>query len=127
MSDSVLNANTDLIIANSYATVRDQTDIETGRLVPGTDEFKKALEDITHKIASVGGTGFYDKSALNHIHSEYQFNPKFATIKIGANFRQYTPDTKGSLFIDSTSKITNNEAGIYSGFETDLFDKVLKT
>ena len=124
--DSVLNANTDLIIAN-HGTVRDLTDLETNRLVPGTEEFKAALEDITSKTAYLhGGTGFYDKSALNHIHSEYQFNPDFATIKIGANFRQYTPDTKGSLFMDTATMITNKEAGFYTGIETNLFGEFLK-
>ena len=124
--DSVLNANTDLIIAN-HGTVRDLTDLESNRLVPGTEEFKAALEDITSKTAYLhGGTGFYDKSALNHIHSEYQFNPDFATIKIGANFRQYTPDTKGSLFMDTATMITNKEAGFYSGIETNLFGEFLK-
>jgi len=125
MSDSVLNANSDLIIAN-HNLVRDLTDLETGRLVPGTDKFKEAFDDITSKIASEGGTGFYDKSSLNHIHSELQFNPDFSRFKIGANFRQYTPETKGSLFMDTASRIINNEAGIYTGFETDLFGKVLK-
>ena len=124
--DSVLNANTDLIIAN-HGTVRDLTDLETNRLVPGTEEFKAALEDITSKTAYLhAGTGFYDKSALNHIHSEYQFNPDFATIKIGANFRQYTPDTKGSLFMDTATMITNKEAGFYTGIETNLFGEFLK-
>ncbi len=125
MSDSVLNANAEEIIATHDAT-RAQTDLETNRLVPGTTAFNEMLAEITSKIPSDGGTGFYDKSALNHIHSEYQFHPDFATIKVGANFRQYTPDTKGSLFIDATSRIINNEAGVYSGFETDLFGEVLK-
>ncbi len=125
MSDSVLNANAEEIIATHDAT-RAQTDLETNRLVPGTTAFNEMLAEITSKIPSDGGTGFYDKSSLNHIHSEYQFHPDFATIKVGANFRQYTPDTKGSLFIDATSRIINNEAGVYSGFETDLFGEVLK-
>ncbi len=118
MSDSVLNSNTDLIIAN-HSTVRDLTDLESNRLVPGTEEFKAALEDITSKTAYLhGGTGFYDKSALNHIHGEYfLLNNNYEKIKIGANFRQYTPDTKGSLFMDTATMITNNEAGIYMGFE----------
>ncbi len=124
--DSVLNANTDLIIAN-HGTVRDLTDLESNRLVPGTEEFKAALEDITSKTAYLnGGTGFYDKSALNHIHSEYQFNTDFATIKIGANFRQYTPDTKGSLFMDTASMITNNEVGFYHGIESSILGDMIK-
>ena len=125
--DSVLNANTDLIIAN-HGTVRDLTDLESNRLVPGTEEFKAALEDITSKTAYLhGGTGFYDKSALNHIHGEYfLLNNNFEKIKIGANFRQYTPDTKGSLFMDTATMITNKEAGFYTGIETNLFGEFLK-
>ena len=125
LSDSIINANTDIIIAAHDAT-RAQTDLETNRLVPGTEAFNEELAEITSKIPLDGGTGFYDKSALNHIHTEYQFNPDFATIKVGANFRQYTPDTKGSLFMDTASKIINNEAGIYSGIEADLLVNVLK-
>ena len=125
MSDSVMIANTDLIIATHDAT-RSQTDLETNRLVPGTVAFENILADITSKISSDGGTRFYDKSALNHIHTEYQFNPDFATMKIGANFRQYTPETKGSLFMDKVNKIINNEAGIYSGFEKNILGEALK-
>ena len=80
MSDSVLIANTDLIISTHNAT-RNQTDLETNQLIPGTIAFNNLLADITSKIPSDGGTRFYDKSALNHIHTEYQFNPNFATIK----------------------------------------------
>jgi len=125
LCDSVINANTDIIIAAHDAT-RAQTDSDRNRLVPGTTDFNEMLTEITSKTAIDGGTRFYDRSALNHIHSEYQFNPDFATIKVGANFRQYTPNTKGSLFIDTTNKITNNEVGIYSGFETNLFGESLK-
>jgi len=125
LSDSVIDANTDIIIAAHDAT-RAQTDLSTNRLVPGSEDFNEKLSEITSKIPLDGGTGFYDKSALSHIHTEYQFNPDFGVIKIGANFRQYKPDTKGSLFIDSTSMIINNETGIYSGIETDLLGNVLK-
>ena len=125
MSDSVLNANAEEIIAIHDFT-RTQTDLLTNRLEPGTEEFTNTLNDITSKIPIEGGTGFYDKSALNHIHSEYQFNPSFSSIKIGANFRQYTPDSKGSIFMDTASKISNTEYGIYSGFEKNLFFDKLK-
>jgi outer membrane cobalamin receptor len=125
LTDSVINANTDIIIAAHVAT-RTQTDLATNRLVPGTEAFNNKLAEITSKIPIDGGTGFYDKSSLSHIHTEYQFNPDFATIKVGANFRQYTPDTKGSLFMDTATRIINNEAGIYSGIEADLLGNVLK-
>jgi hypothetical protein len=117
MSDSVLIANTDLIISTHDAT-RNQTDLETNRLVPGSIAFNDKLEEITSKIPSDGGTGFYDKSALNHIHGEYFLvNNDVDKVKIGGNIREYTPDTRGSLFMDTTEMISNKEAGIYMGFE----------
>ena len=67
MSDSVLNANTDLIIA-THNQARDWADNQSNVLVPGTQAFEDAFNDITSKISYLeGGTGFYDKSALNHI------------------------------------------------------------
>ena len=117
MSDSVLIANTDQIISTHEST-RNQTDLETNRLIPGTVEFNTMLAEITSKIPSDGGTRFYDKSALNHIHGEYfLLNNDYEKIKIGGNIRQYNPDTKGSLFMDRTERITNKEIGIYMGFE----------
>ena len=63
MTDSVLNANIDYIIA-THNSVRQITDSLTNRLTPGTDLFNNVLEEITSKTALEGGTGFYDKSAL---------------------------------------------------------------
>ena len=126
MSDSVLNANTDLIIS-THQDARDWADSQSNVLVPGTPEFEAIFNDITSKISYLeGGTGFYDKSSLNHIHSEYQFGNNNSNIKIGANFRQYTPDSKGSIFMDTTSAIINNEFGIYSGAEIKLLGEALK-
>jgi len=126
MSDSVLNSNTDLIIS-SHENARDWADSQSNILVPGTADFEAAFNDITSKISYLeGGTGFYDKSSLNHIHSEYQFKTDNSNIKIGANFRQYTPDSKGSIFMDTSSNIINNEFGFYTGSEFKLLGEALK-
>lgn len=126
MSDSVLDANTDLIIA-AHSNARDWADSQSNVLSPGTEEFEEVFNDITSKISYLeGGTGFYDKSSLNHIHSEYQFKTDNSNIKIGANFRQYTPDSKGSIFMDTASSIVNNEFGVYTGAEIKFIGEVLK-
>ncbi len=117
LSDSVLLANTDAIIAAHDAT---REIVDDSRLIPGTPEFELALKEITSKTSYLeGGTGFYDKSALNHIHGEYYvLNNDLEKIKIGANFRQYNPDSKGTIFIDTNDvPIINKEFGIYVGFE----------
>ena len=125
LSDSVLFENTTAIIAAHDETraIADQN-----LLTPGTESFEQALKEITSKTSFLqGGTGFYDKSALNHIHGEYQFDPAFAKIKVGANFRIYQPDSKGSIFIDTNDvPILNKEFGIYSGIEKDILGESLK-
>jgi iron complex outermembrane receptor protein len=127
LSDSVINANTDIIIA-AHNETRIQTDLLTNRLVPGTDIFNDSLAAITSRIPINGGTGFYDKSSLNHIHGEYfLLNNDYEKIKIGGNIRQYTPDTKGSLFMDTAIMIANVEAGGYMGFEKKGDDVTLST
>ena len=126
MSDSVLNANTDLIIA-SHNQSRNWANSQSSVLVAGTKAFEDALDDITSKISYLErGTGFYDKSALNHIHSEYHFQTDNTKLKIGANFRQYQPDSKGSIFMDTAMSITNNEFGFYTGAEIDFLGEILK-
>ena len=126
MANSILNENNEILTAYHHV-IRNQTDLATNRLIPGTEEFNNALNDITSKISYLeGGTGFYDKSALNHLHAEYQFNPSFSTIKVGANIREYSPDSKGSIFMDMNTKISNKEYGFYSGFESDFMEGKVK-
>ncbi|MEE2931738.1 MAG: carboxypeptidase-like regulatory domain-containing protein [Bacteroidota bacterium] len=116
MSDSVLNANRDLLLTIHNDT-RNETDNEENILIPGTQEFNDSLSSITSRIPLEGGTGFYDKSALNHLHAERQFKSSFGTLTIGGNFRKYQPNSKGSIFLDTNKRIINIERGGYIGLE----------
>ena len=120
--EAVLNQNKSLLIgwqqeARQYADVT--------FLAPGTAAFQAAFDSITSRIIGIeGGTRFYDKSALYHVHGEYIFTPTFAEITVGANARLYTPKTNGSLFSDTSGvKITNSEYGVYAGIKKSLADK----
>ncbi len=91
---------------------------------PGTAAFQKEFDRVTSTKSSKrdlqsGGTLFYDKSALYHLHGEYKIQPTFTDeITVGANFRQYRPYSQGTLFYDTAGTIiTNSEYGIYSGIE----------
>ncbi len=107
-------------------------DDNTDRLVPGTPEFEAALNDITSRTSfTEGGSRFYDKSALYHIHGERTFYPdsiKHPDLKIiaGANYRLYTPKSKGTIFKDTNSLITNQEGGAYIGIEKKFIGERLK-
>lgn len=104
---------------------------------PGTTQFDTAFAGITSRPLGQGGSKLFDLSALFHIHGEYKWRFKTADEKkakkgwykftqglstidwtVGANGRLYTPNTSGTIFIDTGNvKITNWEFGIYLGFE----------
>ena len=90
------------------------------------------LNSIASKTAfTEGGSKFYDKSALYHIHAERRFSldtNQFFKLDIttGGNYRMYTPMSQGTLFSDSTERITNQEGGLYLGLEKRFLEEKLK-
>jgi outer membrane receptor protein involved in Fe transport len=104
-------------MARAFASAPDPVNDRPGRFVPGTPEFDQAFNDIRSTFNNEeGGTRFYDKSALYHIHGEKRFDTDFAEFIVGANGRLYTPDSRGTIFYDSAGiNITNYEYGAYAG------------
>jgi iron complex outermembrane recepter protein len=112
---------------------------------PDTPEFDSAFADITSRKFTEGGALFYDKSALYHIHGEYKFELKKVKFVVGANYRLYTPNSRGTIFQDtltyerietdsgytivdsSYSKIRNYEYGAYLGIGRSFVKKKLET
>jgi len=115
-------------------------------LDPNSEAFEEALKEITSKTHIQGGTGFYDKSALYHVHGEYHFKPSFLDdLTVGANYRMYRPKSNRTIFdesiafdttmtasgdiaaIDTTfGVITNQEFGVYAGLEKKILDDRFK-
>ncbi len=95
---------------------------------PGTERFQNEFDQITSTLRDEGGTQFFDNSALYHIHGEYTFNPLWIdNIKVGANFRQYRPDSQGTIFSDTADvQIVNSEFGVYAGGEKSFYNNRLK-
>lgn len=91
---------------------------------PGTAAFDSAFKSITSKKSyGEGGSMFFDKSALYHLHGEYKFTPKWLSVTVGANARIYRPNSEGTIFSDTGSRrITNNEFGVYTGFEKKILE-----
>jgi len=96
--------------------------------VPGSYAFDTAFAAITSKRSfSQGGSRFYDKSALYHVHGEYKFTPKWLDIVVGANYRWYLPESDGTIFSDTSgTTIRNNEGGVYTGIEKRIIQNKLK-
>jgi iron complex outermembrane receptor protein len=100
---------------------------------PGTPEFEAKFNDITSKISfAEGGTKFYDKSALVHAHGEYRFNDiaegevvSDLDLIVGANYRMYLPDSRGSLLLDTFGRDINTyEYGIYGGGTMEISNRL---
>ncbi|MBP6334798.1 MAG: TonB-dependent receptor [Bacteroidia bacterium] len=97
------------------------------RFEPGTAAFDSAFTAITSTLYTDGGSRFYDKSALYHVHGEYKLHPKWVEITVGGNYRMYKPDSRGTIFRDTGSYvIENREFGLYAGFEKRVLEEKLK-
>ncbi len=97
---------------------------------PGTARFDSVFNIITQNYANDPdhpGTRFYDKSGLIHLQGEYKFETRFADFTTGGNFRQYLPDSRGTIFSDTAGlTIKNNEFGVYAGVDKKLIPAKLK-
>ena len=131
--DSVFAENSDSLFA-WHADAQDYANSKISNseayFEPGTPEFEKEFNSIISNLRTDPdnpGTKFYDKSKLYHVHGEYLFETGFADFTVGGNFRQYTPDTKGTIFLDTGSVvIRNHEYGFYGGLTKKLIPAKLK-
>src|SRR5210317_2074994 len=97
-------------------------------LIPGKADFESLKNHITSTLFTEGGSRFYDKSALYHTQGERTFSyDNGAVLRVGGNFRLYTPKSAGTIFSDTAGTvITNREAGLYGGWEQSFMDERLK-
>jgi iron complex outermembrane receptor protein len=97
-------------------------------LIPGTFSFDSTFQAITSRESfAQGGSKFFDRSALYHIQGEYTFDVDAFKFTAGGNFRRYTPNSRGTIFSDTSGiRIQNSEFGLYSGIERKLMEDRLK-
>lgn len=104
--------------ALQYANTANPTFSSKDFYEPGTARFDSLFNHLTSRLnnSEEKGTRFFDRSALYHLHGEYKFNSNFfKEIVVGGNGRVFRPNSKGTIFSDSTDRITNSEFGLYSG------------
>ena len=114
-----------------YAGLNDVAENPLGHLMPGTPEFEQAFNALVSakNNEGEGGTRFFDQSSLTHLHGEYVFEPQgLEEVRVGANYRRYTPWSDGTIFSDTASKIVNQEVGFYAGIKRRfLEDRLIAT
>ncbi len=107
----------------------------------GSFEFDSLLNDVKGNADLQKGSKFTDKSSLQHIEAQYNFDMiKFMSMQAGASFRRYDPQSYGSIFSDTLvnpgDTLANGSADLdaefvdlsiveYGGF-VQLSKKVLK-
>lgn len=113
-------------------------------LEPGSPEFDSAWAAIKKDPDFVSGALFLDKSSLQHVEGQYNFDWKPLNMIVGATFRNYHPRSFGTIFRDTLinpadtlidgrdnpdGKYVNLntwETGAYTQLTTELFNKQLK-
>lgn len=97
----------------------------------GTDRFQAAFDSITTTLVSEGGTRFFDRSALYHVHGEKQLKSVWTPneeskldLTVGGNYRLYTPNSRGTILLDTAGRDINTwEFGLYGGGTLNLNNK----
>jgi outer membrane receptor protein involved in Fe transport len=98
-------------------------------LQAGTSEFREAFNDVRATLITEGGSRIYDRSSYFHADGNYNFRSllnDWADVQVGGSFRQYNPDSRGTIFNDATQTIRVEEYGFYSQIQKKFFDERLK-
>lgn len=100
---------------------------DIGRPVPGSPAFKSGFDKIRSLPigGNPGGGLFVDRTDLYMVEGQYNLThltSKFADILVGANYKKYNLNSKGTLFADGGGIIGIGEYGGYMQATRNLFD-----
>lgn len=112
----------------AHATARNVAD--TGRLIPGTPEFKNAFNQVISNPDVLVGSKLVDNSKIYHSDANYNFKDliKFAEIQVGGSYRRYDLNSFGRIYTDTPQfgGIKYDEYGIYTQVQKKFMDDRLK-
>ena len=98
------------------------------RYEPGTPVFDSLRTAIITSQQPGFGAAIYDRSQAHYGDAQYtihEWDDFFESLIVGANVRQFDPQSNGTIFADSeTNDITNFEYGFYTEASKKLNDKV---
>lgn len=103
--------------------------VDRDRLMPNTSGFNREFNRITGTLISDGGSKLYEKSSYTHLDGNYNFKRllnDWADVQIGASYREYNPNSKGTLFNDKEEKVSIEEYGVYTQIQKKFFEERLK-
>ena len=111
---------------DAHAYARAVADV--GRLIPGTDAFKRAFDQVISNPDVLSGSKLVDNSRIYHSDVNYNFKDVFqpAEIQVGGSYRAYELNSGGRIYTDANSPIKYNEYGIYTQVQKKILDDKLK-
>lgn len=113
-NETVVNAvlSDPATLASIYAAARSNSDM--GRYAPGSAEFDNAVDAALNNVIPNGAL-FDDSSRFYHAEGQYDFKNEidFASVQLGASFRQYQLRSNGTIFDDADGGVDINEWGAY--------------
>ena len=107
---------------------RARSTADTGRLIPGTEAFKNAFNQVINDPSVLTGSKLVDNSKIYHSDVNYNFKDllKFAEIQVGGSYRQYELNSFGRIYTDADGPITYDEYGAYTQVMKKFMDDRLK-
>jgi len=114
---STLGGATD---AQAHAAAR--TVADTGRFLPGSDNFQNAFNTSVNDPDLTTGSKFQDASKYYHADANYNFAHLIdaVDIQVGGSFRQYSLNSSGTIYTDYDGAINYSEFGVYTQLQKEL-------
>ncbi len=102
--------------------------VGSSRFLPGTPEFRNAMEIVKANPDQSVGAKFVDASRLYHSDINYNFKEliTIAEIQLGGSFRQFVLNSEGTIFTDIDGPIEYEEYGIYGQVQKKFMEERLK-
>ena len=124
-----LGIGTGIMLPEDQAHAAARAAADTGRLLPGTDEFKDAFDVVTADGDLTTGSKFIDETKFNHVDANYNFSHLMSEIfdlQVGGSYRQYKLNSSGTIFTDDDGPIKYNEYGAYLQIQKKFADDHFK-
>ena len=114
---STLGGATD---AQAHAAAR--TVADTGRFLPGSDDFQNAFNTSVNDPDLTTGSKFQDASKYYHADANYNFAHLIdaVDIQVGGSFRQYSLNSSGTIYTDYDGAIDYSEFGVYTQLQKEV-------
>ncbi|WP_397444629.1 TonB-dependent receptor [Polaribacter sp. R77954] len=119
LQSTLAGANSD----QAHAVARQTA--ETGRLLPGTEEFQEAFDSVTADPDLITGSKFQDNTKLYHADANYNFQDliDWAEFQVGGSYRLYSLNSNGSIFTDYDGPINYDEYGVYTQMQKKFLEE----